>query len=103
QPSTTYSYTVAAYDKAGNTSAQSTAVSVTTLADTTAPSVPTGLTAAVISSTQINLSWAASTDPDSAVAGYFIYRNATKVGSSATTSYQDTKVAPGTTYSYTVA
>src|SRR5581483_1404841 len=33
-------------------------------ADTTAPSVPTGLTATSISSSQINLSWTASTDPD---------------------------------------
>src|SRR5437773_7091010 len=45
---TTYSYTVAARDAAGNTSPDSTSVSVTTgrTADTTAPTPPTGLTAA---------------------------------------------------------
>jgi chitodextrinase len=38
-PSTTYSYTVAAYDTAGNASAQSAAASATTLANTTPPTV----------------------------------------------------------------
>src|SRR5439155_10987129 len=46
---TTYSYTVAARDAAGNTSPDSTSVSVTTAiaAATTPPSTPTGLTAAL--------------------------------------------------------
>src|SRR5213592_2784127 len=63
-PSTTYSYTVAAFDAAGNLSAQSSPASATTPAapDTTPPSVPTGLTASAVSSSQINLSWAASSD-----------------------------------------
>src|SRR5205807_9630655 len=39
----TYSYTVAARDAAGNISPNSTSVSIT-MADTTPPSVPTGLT-----------------------------------------------------------
>ncbi|MDO8523031.1 MAG: LamG-like jellyroll fold domain-containing protein [bacterium] len=41
--------------------------------DTAAPSAPTGLTAPVISSTQINLSWTASTD-DVGVTGYKVER-----------------------------
>src|SRR5262245_49991816 len=50
-PLKSYSYTVAAYDNAGNTSAQSTAASVTTPAcpDTIAPTVPAGLTATAAS------------------------------------------------------
>jgi chitodextrinase len=100
---TTYSYTVSAYDPAGNVSSQSSAVSATTLADTTPPSVPTGLAATAVSTSQINLSWTASTDPDSPVAGYNIYRNGTQVGTTAGTSYSDTGLSANATYSYTVS
>ena len=58
---TTYSYRVAAYDVAGNVSAQSSPASATTL-DTTAPSVPTGLNGSAASVSLINLTWAAWTD-----------------------------------------
>ncbi|MDH5202216.1 MAG: fibronectin type III domain-containing protein [Nitrospirota bacterium] len=70
--------------------------------DTQAPSVPTGLTALAVSSTQINLSWNASTD-NVGVTGYRIYRNGNSVGTSTTTSYSDTGLSPSTTYTYTVA
>ena len=70
--------------------------------DTTPPSVPTGLTATAASATQINLSWNASTD-DVGVSGYRIYRNGAEVGTSGTTSYQDTGLTASTTYSYRVA
>src|SRR5436853_7542715 len=58
---TTYSYTVAARDAAGNISPDSASVSVTTgsTADTTAPTTPTGLTAAAAGSTAVNLAWGA--------------------------------------------
>ncbi|TMH77255.1 MAG: fibronectin type III domain-containing protein, partial [Betaproteobacteria bacterium] len=61
---TTYSYTVAARDAAGNLSPDSASVSVTTAiaTDTTPPTTPTGLTAAAAGSTGANLSWSASTD-----------------------------------------
>jgi fibronectin type III domain protein len=83
-------------------------VSGSVLSDTatvtvTPPSVPAGLTAAVASASQINLSWNASTDPDSAVAGYNIYRNCTKVATSATPSYSNTGLASATTYTYAVS
>src|SRR6202034_1286741 len=72
--------------------------------DTTPPSVPTGLSATAVSSTQINLSWTASTD-NVGVTGYDVFRNGTQVGTTTTTttSYQDTGLTAGTTYSYTVA
>ncbi|MBI5734049.1 MAG: hypothetical protein HY973_03870, partial [Candidatus Kerfeldbacteria bacterium] len=103
--STLYSYTVAAYDAAGNTSSQSSSASATTQAvasDTTAPTVPTGLSATAVSSSGINLSWTASTDAVG-VTGYKIYRGGTQIGISATTSYSDTGLTASTLYSYTVA
>src|SRR5213082_2864113 len=103
-PSTTYSYTVAAFDAAGNLSAQSSPASATTPAapDTTPPSVPTGLRASAVSSSQINLSWAASSD-NVGVSGYRVYRNGTQIATTGTTSCANTGLSPSTTYSYTVA
>ncbi len=80
----------------------SNAMSFTVQADTTAPTVPTGLTATAISSSQINLSWTASTD-NVGVTGYNIYRGGTKIGTSLGATYQDTGLAASTSYSYTVA
>jgi chitodextrinase len=79
-----------------------TTITVSTATDTTPPTVPTGLTATAISSSQINLSWTASTD-NVGVTGYRIYRGGTQIGTSNTNSYQDTGLAANTTYSYTVA
>lgn len=69
--------------------------------DITAPTIPTGVNATAVSQTQINLSWTASTD-NVGVTGYRIYRNGVAVGTSTTTTYQDTGLAAGTTYNYTV-
>ncbi|MEW6100680.1 MAG: putative Ig domain-containing protein [Candidatus Omnitrophota bacterium] len=70
--------------------------------DYTAPSVPANLTATAASTTQINLSWSASTD-NIGVTGYRIYRDGSQVGISTTTSYQDTGLTASTTYNYRVA
>src|SRR5438445_6448393 len=92
-----------AKDAAGNsTTSAGVTVTVNNLADTTPPSVPTCLTATAISSSQINLSWTASTD-NVGVTGYNVYRGGTKIGTSTTTSYSDTGLTASTTYSYTVA
>jgi len=78
-----------------------------TSTDTTPPSVPTNLAAAAVSQTQINLSWTASTDNVSAQnqITYNLYRNGTKITttSAGATSYSDTGLAAGTTYSYTIS
>jgi len=105
--STTYGYTVAAYDNAvpANESAQSSpVVNVTTQADTTPPTVPQNLSATVVSSSQVDLSWSASTDVGGGlVAGYRVYRDGAPVVSvTSGTSYSDTGRAASTTYSYTV-
>jgi chitodextrinase len=102
--STTHSYTVQAFDAAGNASAQSSSASATTQAapDTTAPSTPTGLTATAASSSQINLSWTAATD-NVGVTGYNVYRGGTQIATlGAVTTFQNTGLAASTTYSYTV-
>lgn len=69
--------------------------------DTEAPSIPTGHTATAISSSQIDLSWTASTD-NVGVAGYNIYRGGVPIGTSTTTSYSDTGLSPSTPYTYEV-
>jgi hypothetical protein len=69
--------------------------------DTQAPSVPTNLAGIAISTTQVSLTWTASTD-NVAVAGYRIYRNGAAVGTSPTNSYADSKLTNNTTYSYAV-
>ncbi|MBO3085622.1 glycoside hydrolase family 6 protein [Cellulomonas fengjieae] len=105
---TAYSFTVRAKDAAGNVSAASTAVSATTqsgsVTDTTAPSVPTGLTAGTTTSTSVPLSWTASTDNagGSGLAGYEVYRGSTLVGTTTSTSYTVTGLTAATAYSFTV-
>lgn len=101
-PNTSYSYKVAALDSAGNMSAQSTAFTVSTLPDTTAPSVPGKPTSATQTMTSISLAWTASTD-NLAVTGYRVYRNGTLVASPTGLSYNDTGLTANTSYSYTVA
>jgi chitodextrinase len=101
-PSTAYSYTVAATDTSGHASAQSGSVSATTTADTSPPTVPSGLATTLITSHAVALSWNASTD-NVGVAGYNIYRNGTKVGTSSGATYSDTGLSPNTTYTYTVS
>ena len=94
------SFTYRAND--GTASSNTATVSVTvSAADRTAPSMPTNPTATAISSSQINLSWSASTD-NVGVTGYKVYRAGTQIGTSATTSYSDTGLSPSTTYTYTL-
>ena len=99
QASTTYSYYATAYDAAGNTSTASNTVGVTTPADTTPPSAPSGLAATARSATEVDLSWTASTD-NVGVAGYRVYRDGALVGSTVTNVYADTGAQPATSYSY---
>jgi len=96
---TTYSYTVSAYDAAGDTSTSSTAISVTTLAQ---PSQPTILASGTVTSSSVALSWTAST-ASQGISGYTILRNGNKVGTSTSTSFTDTGLAASTSYSYTVS
>lgn len=85
-------------DGTGGSDSSSATVSVS---DFTAPSTPTGLDATAVSSSQINLSWTASTD-NVAVTGYRVYRDGTQIDTVTATSYSDAGLSPLTAYSYSV-
>jgi uncharacterized repeat protein (TIGR03806 family) len=72
--------------------------------DTTAPTVPGGVTATAQSGTQIQIAWQASTDSGTGVAGYRIFRDggSAAIATVTTTSYTDTGLAAATAYTYTV-
>ncbi|MFF2089561.1 DNRLRE domain-containing protein [Paenibacillus sp. NPDC058174] len=74
---------------------------VGTGSDTTPPSAPAGLTGTAASSSQINLSWSASTD-NVGVTGYDIYRGGFYLKSVTTNSASDTGLAALSSYSYYV-
>ena len=75
--------------------------------DTQPPSAPGNLVATAIGVSQVHLSWTASTD-DVGVTGYLVERqdpgspSFVQVGTSTGTSYNDTALAAGSSYSYRV-
>ena len=72
--------------------------------DTSAPTIPTNLVGhATLNPTTITLTWTASTDSQSNVDHYVVYRNGLAIGTSTTTSYSDTNVQVATSYSYQVS
>ncbi|HOU46139.1 MAG TPA: fibronectin type III domain-containing protein [Candidatus Pacearchaeota archaeon] len=73
--------------------------SVSTSVDVFVVPAPNQITATVISSTQINLSW----DSVAQAVSYKIYKNSSYIGSSTTTSYSDTGLLASTAYTYQVA
>jgi uncharacterized repeat protein (TIGR03806 family) len=72
--------------------------------DTTAPTVPAGVTVTAQTPTQILVSWTASTDAGSGVAGYRVYRDGsnTALATVTVTNYTDSGLTASTAYSYTV-
>jgi chitodextrinase len=107
QPLTTYCYQIEAFDGAGNVSInKSGQVCTATLgnSDTALPSTPSNLSATAISTSQISLSWTASTDVDNNLLGYKVYRDGNKIESVAVpaTSFVDKGLSAHTQYCYTV-
>jgi hypothetical protein len=96
--STQYTFYVRAYDATPNYSGNSTSVAVTTNASTTIQPA-TNLVATVNTGPSVGLTWTAS---PSSVTGYYIFRNSSNIGNTASTSYTDSTVVVGQTYSYQV-
>lgn len=104
-PETQYRYRISAYDGAGNESALSDEIVLSTTnsinSDTSPPEAPTGLIAANVTSTTIALTWSESSD-DTATTGYRVYRDDVEVATAAMTDYTDTGLSPATQYQYQV-
>jgi chitodextrinase len=100
-PATNYTYSVVAYDEAGNSSAAATAGVTTPVLDLSPPSTPSSLTASAAKNRLVSLAWGASTD-DVGVAGYRVYRNGVLIGTAAGTSFVDTLPRKTTSAGYTV-
>lgn len=124
--STTHTYYVIAFDKAGNRSVASSTLSVTPnkpslgvtvngqltngvtglpFKDVTAPTVPANLTASTAVNTSttsiVLIAWSPSSD-NVAVTGYEIYRNGVKVATVTTLVYRDSAVPTGVATTYTI-
>jgi uncharacterized protein (TIGR03437 family) len=83
-------------------------VTLSGASDTQAPTTPSALSASAASSTQINLSWTASTD-NVGVAGYRVERcqgagctSFAQIATPATATFNDTGLTANTSYSYRV-
>lgn len=100
-PATFYSYTIAARDAAQNLSLESSPISVSTLGDTIPPTPPSSLAASSITTTQLTLTWGASSD-NIAVVGYKITRNSSQVATTSGLTFTDVALVPGTSYVYGV-
>jgi len=100
-PSATTTYVLTATNSGGSITASAT-VTVTGTQDTTPPTIPTGLTGTVLSSSSVKVSWNASTD-NVGVTGYKVFRNGTLRTTLNALTYQDSGLTASTTYSYTVS
>ena len=81
--------------------ANSFTIGLSVVTDSTPPSTPTGLVATTISSSQIGLSWTASTD-NVAVGGYVVRRGVAIVATSSGNTFSDSGLSASTAYDYTV-
>jgi beta-glucanase (GH16 family) len=95
---------VVAVDRTGNRSTPASATAaaaVCSAADSTSPSMPTGLSASSISQNGITLNWTPSRD-DVGVAGYSVYNGVMRIDSTSATSYTLGNLACGTGYTLAV-
>lgn len=100
---TTYTYTLKASDAAGNTSAPSNPLAITTLPppDTTAPTAPVAISAVASSQTSVLVSWEASSD-NVRVDSYKVYREGRVIATVNALEYTDINLAANTPYRYTI-
>ena len=100
-----YQYAIRACDAANNCSAKTAVITVVTgtfIPDTTAPTVPTGLTGRGTSINAISLSWNASTDAAGLIALYNVFKDGVKIGSPTTTSFSAGGMSSGESHNYAV-
>jgi chitodextrinase len=101
-PFTTYVYTVTAVGTDGDESSPSQPATVTT-PDRTPPTVPEDIAAVAVGTQRIDVTWSPSSDEDSGIADYRVFRDGAEVGTPTGTEYQDTGLESGTTYEYRVS
>lgn len=70
--------------------------------DTSAPTIPAGITATPQSAVAVRVSWQAASD-NVGVTGYRVFRDGSPVGTVAGTSFDDSGLTPGAAYAYSVA
>jgi chitodextrinase len=100
---TSYSLAVDAVDAAGNRSAQTALTASTTSCapDTTRPSPPANVQVTAATPTSISIGWLPATD-NVGVAGYNVYVNGVKVGSTTNLNYTVTGLVCATLYSLAI-
>jgi len=104
-------FSVAVGDVFGTTNSNSATLTAQVNSCSAAPSAPGTLIAGANGSSQVNLTWGASTAGSACTVGYTIYRstvagftpsNANQLATSTGTTYSDTGVTAGSTYYYIV-
>lgn len=101
-PSTTYAIQVEARDLINNKSDKSAVVNASTTSDTTAPSVPTNITATNISGTAFKANWEAATD-DTAVTEYRVFVDGAFEAATSELNYTITGLTVSTTYQISIS
>jgi chitodextrinase len=97
-----YTFGITVTDTSSSRASLTQTFSITVPHDSTPPSTPGSVLAVAVSASQINVSWAASTD-NVGVTGYRVFRNGVLAGTVTALTDSDTGLAGSTTYSYTVA
>ena len=71
--------------------------------DKVAPTTPSSLTGVGLSSSAISLTWKPSKDNSGGLVSYKVFRNGKHIGTVATNSFSDGKMAPNTRYTYALS
>ena len=102
-PSTTYSFSVEATDSAG-TSAASSAINVTTSANTctTKPSAPTGFADSSITDSSVNLSWNSVSPPTGCTTVSYSISGGPSTLTTSSTSDTEGGLSPSTSYTFSL-
>lgn len=100
-PGQGYTYSIKAYDAAGNLSEGSIPLKVSTVSDLKPPSAPSGMSVSYTGYTSVNLIWEPSSD-NVGIKKYEVYRNGTKVTTAVKAGCICKGLAPGGKYTFTV-